>query len=284
MNVLEYHQPTSVSEAVRLKGECASARYIAGGTDLMVRLRAGAAAATLISLRGITELRGIEVNGAIRIGALATIAEILANEPLGRSCPVLHEAARPFASVQVRNLASLGGNLCNASPAADMAPALLALDARVALAGPDGEREMPLADFFVGPGETRLSTGEMLTAVRIDPPAADTRAASLRKGRVSMDLALASVAVRLEMGGDACRGVRIAAGAVAPRPIRLPAAEAVLEGHVPDADRIAEAKAAVEGEIRPIGDVRASAGYRRRLTGVLFARAMARALGNGGAS
>jgi len=252
------------------------------------------AAPTLISLRGIRELHGVRLakapqgdstsheHSVTQIGALTTIAGILSHESLGQAYPVLRQAARPFASAQVRNLASLGGNLCNASPAADMAPALLALGARVVLVGESGEREMSLRDFFVGPGKTRLEDHEILTAVHIDAPEAGECSAFLRKGRVSMDLALVSIAVRVAMDHGLCQGVRIAAGAVAPTPIRLPAAEAVLDGHAPDVERITKARIAVEREVNPINDVRASADYRRRLTGVLFARAMATALEMGG--
>ena len=208
-----------------------------------------------------------------RIGALATIADILEHKVLGERYPVLHDAARPFGSVQVRNLASVGGNLCNASPCAGMSPPLLVLDARVRLAGPDGEREMPLDEFFVGPGETCLGPDDVLTTVVLDPPSSGTRSRYLRKGRVSTDLAFVSIAVLLGLDGDRCTRARVAAGAVAPRPLRLRAVEKLLEGRRIGPTLLSEARAQAEREVSPSRTCGASAEYRRHLTGALFQRA-----------
>jgi carbon-monoxide dehydrogenase medium subunit len=275
-----YHRPKTLAEVWRIRAEFPEALYIAGGTDVMGLIRSGCVGPkALISLRRIDELHGIEVNGAAdgggtRIGSSSTIDDVLAHTALGERYPVLHDAARPFGSVQVRNLATVGGNLCNASPCAGMPPPLLVLDARVRLAGPEGEREIPLGEFFVGPGETCLGPDEVLTAVVLDPPPSGTRSRYLRKGRVSTDLAFVSVAVLLGLDGDRCTRARVAAGAVAPRPLRLRAVEQLLEGRRIGPTLLSEARAQVEREVSPITDVRASAEYRRHLTGVLFQRAV----------
>jgi carbon-monoxide dehydrogenase medium subunit len=275
MRVADYRRPASLAEAWRLKAEYPHARFIAGGTDMMVQLRAGnGSPGVLISLRGIDELRGIERDESTRIGSMTTISEILAHPTIGEVYPVLRDAARPFASVQVRNMATIGGNLCNASPAADMAPALLVLDARVLVTGPDGEREMPLDGFFLEPGKTRLASGEVLTWIVIEPPPPGARTAFLRKSRVQTDLALVSVAVLLVMEEDRCRLARVAAGSVAPRPLRLRSVEGALEGRLVEPGLLARARELAEREVSPVSDVRATADYRRHLTGALFQRAV----------
>jgi len=279
LSINEYHRPRSLAQAVRLMEDHPEARFIAGGTDLMVSLRAGSERPpALISLGRVAELRGITNGDPTRIGALTTIAEILEHQELAQRFPLLREAALPFGSMQIRNLATLGGNLCNASPAADMAPALLVLGARVEMSGPSGDRELPLSEFFVGPGETRREPGEVLTTILLPPSPTGARHGFRRKGRVAMDLAIASVAVSVVTEGERCTHVRVAAGAVAPCPLRLVGAEDVLEGHAADAERMAQARARVEREVSPITDLRAGADYRRQLTGVLFQRALVSAL------
>lgn len=268
-----YHRPDSLAEALSLKSAAPDARFIAGGTDLMVQMRAGAAKpAGLISLRGIEELRTIEVADTTRIGALVTVSELLAHPALGARFGALVAAARVLGSVQIRNLATVGGNLCNASPAADLAVALLVHDARVRLVGPDGERELPLDDFFVGPGQTVLGKGELLAEILLEEPPGP--GLFLRRGRVRMDIAIASVAGCLDVQDGTCRTARIAAGSVAPRPVRLRAVEKALVGHELSEDTIRAAREAAQSEVEPITDLRASAGYRRHLVGVYVERAV----------
>jgi carbon-monoxide dehydrogenase medium subunit len=275
MNLHEYHRPISLAEALRLKADHPDARFIAGATDLMVRIRAGVdQPRALISLRNIPELVGVELGETTRIGALTTISAILAHRGLGETASVLIEAARPFASMQIRNMATVGGNLCNASPAADLPPALLVLDARVCLASAEGSREVPLDEFFQGPGQTCLSPDEVVTSVVFDAPSPAARTAFRRQSRVAMDLALVSIAVSLVLEGERCVRARVAAGAVAPRPLRLRQVEAALEGQRVGAEVFAHARAVAEKEISPISDLRASAAYRRRMTGTLFQRAV----------
>lgn len=276
---MRYHRPTSLAEALRLAADEPAARFLAGGTDLLVAMREGRARPpALISLRRVPELAGISDGGALTIGALTTVADLIAHRGVAEACPVLVEAARAIGGPQIRNAATVGGNLCNASPCADLAPPLLVLDAAVRLEGPRGGRELPLEDFFEAPGRTRLAPGELLTAIVVPRPPSGARAAFAKKGRVAMDLALASVAVLLELDGDRCGLARVAAGSVAPRPIRLRGVEALLEGQRLEPERLAAARAQAEREVSPISDVRAGAVYRRRLVGALLSRAVARLL------
>lgn len=248
----------------------------------MVNIRSGILRPrVLISLRKIDELRGIEIGKTTRIGSMTTISEILAHPGLGKIFPVLHDAAWPFGSMQIRNLATIGGNLCNASPCADMPPALLVLDAGICVKGPAGEREIPLEDLFTGPKETSLSSDEVLTSIVLERPSPGARARYLRNGRVRMDLSRVGVAVLLDRERGICTRARVAAGAVAPVPLRLRAVEEVLEGQRISEDLVARARGVAEREVSPITDIRAAADYRRQMTGVLFQRAVDSVLDGG---
>jgi carbon-monoxide dehydrogenase medium subunit len=241
----------------------------------MVRIRKGTQRApALISLRGVGELCGIEPGETTRIGATTLIADVVAHPGLRERFAVLCDAAGRLGSEQIRNAATIGGNLCNASPCADTAPALLVLDAAVRLWGPGGVRELPLVDFFGGPGQTRLARGEMLHSVLLRDPPKGARATFLKKGRVSMDLATASVAALLHMDGKRCVKARLAAGSVAPVPLRLQKVEALLEGKELTAAVIAEARVLAEQSVAPITDVRSTAEYRRHIVGVYTQRAI----------
>jgi CO/xanthine dehydrogenase FAD-binding subunit len=280
----DYHRPLTLEEAWRLRGEEPGARLVAGGTDLMVKMmkRRFAVPGALISLRSIPGLRGIAWDGRLRIGGMTTLTEVIGSPLVGERCPVLARAARTMGRVQVRNVATLGGNLCNASPAADTAPPLLVLEAAVVLEGPRGRREIPLREFLLGPGKTALAEDEVLTAVLVPPPPPGGRAAYLRKGRVRMDLAVASVAAMLVLEGRTCRRARLAAGAVGPVPMGLPEAEAELEGREVTDAVIARAAAAASLAVRPITDLSASADHRRRLVSVLLRRAVEEIVRGGG--
>lgn len=269
----DYHRPTSLEEAWRLAAAQPEARLVAGGTDVMVRLREGKIAPpALVSLSRVEELARVSVGDAVEIGAGVRVADLCAGE-VAAALPVLAQAARRLGSPQIRTVATLGGNLCNASPCADLAPPLLVCDAAVRLASARGERTLPLADFFVGPRASALAPGEILRSVVV-PRHERARAVFLKKGRVRMDIAIASVAVLLERTGDRCTRARVAAGSLAPTPLRLRAVEAVLEGAKLDEQTFARARAEAEREVRPISDVRASAEYRRHLAGALTARGL----------
>jgi CO/xanthine dehydrogenase FAD-binding subunit len=281
---IEYHRPRSLEEAWDLKIKIPDARFVAGGTDVLVQIKNRVVSPpALISLRSIPKLSGVEparAEGAdgTRIGALTTITDIVNHPELGATYPVLIEAARRLGSTQIRNVATIGGNLCNASPCSDTALPLLVLDARVRLEGPDGSRELSLSRFFTGPGETCLADGEILTAILLDGSTPGPKAAFLKKGRVRVDLAIASVAVLLELSGGTCRKVRCAAGSVAPAPVRLVAVEEFLEGAAPTRELLTQAEAIAAESVSPISDVRASAEYRRQIAGVYVRRAVERLL------
>lgn len=282
MRVSEYHRPKSLPDALACVSSEPGARFIAGGTDLMVRIREGKERPrVLVSLRAVPELRAIEAGGAgARIGALATVAEILAHPVLAERYPALAQAAATLGSPAIRSVATIGGNLVNASPCADLALPLLIHDARLSLATREAARELAIDDFFVGPREARIAPAEVLARVALPPPPSGSRAVFLKKGRVRMDIAVASVAVRLSLEGGIVREARVAAGSLAPRPIRLRGVEELLAGQPLDDTRIALAGARAEEEVRPISDVRASAEYRRHLAGAFVRRAL-RMLGEG---
>ncbi len=281
---IEYHRPRCLEEAWDLRRKIPGSRFVAGGTDVMVQIKNRTVSPpALISLRSIPKLSGVETAsaggaGSTSIGALTTVAEIVEHPELAATYPVLIEAARRLGTKQIRNVATIGGNLCNASPCADTAPPLLVLDARVRLEGPDGSRELPLSRFFTGPGETCLADGEIMTAILLDGSTSRPRAAFLKKGRVRVDLAIASVAVLLELNGGSCRKVRCAAGSVAPVPVRLAAVEELLEGAAPTRELLTRAGALAAESVSPISDVRASAEYRRQIAGVYVRRAVEKLL------
>ncbi len=271
-----YHRPRTLEEARALMAKTPGASFLAGGTDLLVRMDHGLEQPeALISLRCVPELSGITSNGATVVGAITTLTDVAEHAPTVARYPVLAEAVREIGSVQIRNAATLGGNLCGAAPCADSAPALLVLDARVRVLGDGGQREMPLAELFAGARETSLAADEILVAVVLDPPSGG-RARFLKHKRVQVDLALASVAVYLEMDDDTrtCRTARVAAGSVAPTPVRLGAAEDILAGQEITPDLLARSAELARSAVEPISDVRASADFRRHLTGVLLERAV----------
>ncbi|MCK6528364.1 FAD binding domain-containing protein [Myxococcota bacterium] len=277
MPVTAFHAPSSLADALALLA--AGGRPVAGGTDLVVELAAapdGGPPGALVSLHRLAELRSVAVeDGDLVMGAGVTVATLREHPLVREHAPVLAQAADRFAGPQVRNAATLGGNLCHASPAADLAPPLLVLDAVVVLAGGEGgeaERRVPVDAFFVGPRRTARLPGELLTAVRV--PLRGGRRASFQKGgtRPSMDISVVSVAASAELRDGVLRHARIALGAVGPTPLRSPAAEAVLEGAPATAATVAAAARAVLRDARPIDDVRASAAYRLHLLGVLAQR------------
>lgn len=273
MAIDHYHAPTSLDDALgHLRG--GSATILAGGTDLMPQSHAGRVrfGSALVNVRRVSELTGIRIDGGwLRIGALATMSGIL-RDPLVRAhAGMLAEACDHFASDQIRNAATIGGNVCNASPAGDTLVPLLALDAEAELASkPDGRvevRRVPLAGFFTGPGRTLRRAEELLCAIRLPlPPPQGLVARFLKFGtRPALDISAVAIGIAGVRSGSALTRVRVAFGAVAPVPMRAPATEAAIEGVALDAAAIARAAATARDEIRPIDDVRASAWYRREL-------------------
>jgi CO/xanthine dehydrogenase FAD-binding subunit len=282
MNRFEYHRPRTLAEAFDLmekfKGR---AKYIAGGTDVMVRIRQKVLhPEALISLRGIGDLYGIRKGEGVSLGGGTLIREIERDEGIAESYPGLAQAARVLANPQVRNVATLAGNLGNAAPSADCAPPLLVLDARLAAAGPGGTREIPIDGFFTGPGRTCLEPGEILTRIFLPPREKHSGMAFLKTGRVHQDIAVVNASALLVMEGGVCRKCRLAVGAVAPVPLRLKGIEKIMEGeeiHPALLERVGEM---VEQEVSPITDVRSTEEYRRVLSGVLVKRAIRQAMEN----
>lgn len=267
-----YFAPTSLAQALDClqRGEVT---VLAGGTDLMPQAASGkrAFSPTLMSIRRVPELKGIARDGeAIRVGALVTVTELMHDPLIREHFPVLVEAADHFASDQIRNAATIGGNIVNASPAGDTLVPLLALDSEVELATrPDGTiatRRMPLAEFFVGPGRTKRAPHELLTGVRIPLPPHGHRARFYKFGtRPALDISAISIGLAAVVQGGVLSNVRVAFGAVAPAPVRAPRTEAALEGRRLERATIDAAAQAAFDEVRPIDDVRASAWYRREL-------------------
>lgn len=272
---MDYFKPTTLTEALELRRSTAGAMFIAGGTDLMVRFRKEGRQrpSALISLRNVEGLHGIQVSPeVVRLGALTTMGDIARHAGLAAACPALVLAARRVGSPQIRNVATVGGNLCNASPCADTAPPLLVQDAWVELSDAKGSRKVGLEYFFTAPGETGRTPGEVLTAICLRPLGPGQGSAFRKKGRVRMDLAQASVAAFVEMEGDTCRAARLAAGSVAPTPVLLEQAAAVLTGARLSDEVLQKAAAAAEAEVSPITDIRSSDWYRRRIVGVYVKR------------
>jgi CO/xanthine dehydrogenase FAD-binding subunit len=275
-----YQRPATLDEACRLLAAEPRAAILAGGTDLMVHLRQeqrGKRPPAVISVRRIPGLDRIDVGtSVIRIGALTTLAAVIEHPTIQAEYPVIPFTARYMGSPAIRHLATIGGNLCNASPAADLSPVLLVLDAEVGIAGTTGTRRLPLDQFFRGPGQTALTIGEILTWVEFPRKHGGWLVRYERLDvRRAMDIAIAGVAIALRREGARVTEARLALGAVAPTPIRAPDAEAALmEGGLTPA-AIERTAALAMAVARPIGDVRATAEYRREMIGALVRRALA---------
>jgi len=281
LRTFEYLAPQTIDEAVRLLSEHAgAARPMAGGTDIVVQMKEGATRfpypGYVVSLSRIPELRGIAFSedGGLVVRAGTTMAEIAEHAAIRERYTALAEGAGVVGSRQTMNMATIGGNVCNAAPSADTAPALLALDALAVIAGPSGRRNIPLRDLFAGPGQTTLAAGELLAEVRIPAPAPRTGSAYRRHTpRKQMDIAVAGVAAVLTLDdGNRIQAARIALGAVAPTPIRAPQAEAALEGQPAADEAFARAAEIAAGECNPIDDLRGSAQFRRHLVRVMTER------------
>ncbi len=279
----DYHQPDTLEEAQALLAECPDAVLTAGGTDLLVQRRASGAQGPLISLRGIAELRGIHESHDLMIGAGTTLTEILDSARMQGDYPALIQSIEVLGSHQIRNVATLGGNLCNASPGADTAAPLIVYGARLKACSAGGGdsgacRTIAITDFFEGPGRTSLRPGEILRGILLDPPSPRLRSGFQRLGRIQMDIAIASLAVAFEWDGGQARQVRVAAGSVAPVPLRLQATEEMLEATALDPETLNKAATVAAAEVSPIDDIRASAAYRRELIAVFLRRAIRAAL------
>lgn len=275
----QYSAPTSIEEATRVMHE-GNVTVLAGGTDLMPQTTSANRqfATTLLNIRRIDGMSEIRIqDGRVRIGALTTVTEILEHEKLSRIAPVLAQTADCFASSQLRNAATIGGNLCNASPAGDMIIPLLLLDAEVELAswneGAVIFRRIPLAEFFTGPGATRKQHDELLTAIEFVVPESGFVAGFYKSGpRPALEIATVSLGVAGVLKNGALHAARVAIGAAAPTALRALRVEAALEGQRLDDSLITKAADLAAEEATPIDDMRASAWYRRHLIRVFAGR------------
>ena len=280
----DYWEPRTVQEAIALLSRYGgTAKVIAGGTDLLNAIRSKLLAPEHVvdigSIPGLDSLT-YDDHGTLSIGALATLRAVETSPQVKKHHTVISQAAGQIGSVAIRNVGTIAGNLCHASPAADMAPSLLALGAKAKIVGPAGERTVALDDFFAGPGRTVLASDEMLVEIQVPAMPPQTNAVYLKHAiRGAADLSIVGVAVMASLEDGCCRNVKIALGAVAPTPMRARSSESVLEEKKLDHALIENAGRAASDECRPITDVRASADYRREMVKVLTQWAIERVFG-----
>ena len=282
MRRFELTLPRSVDEALRvLSDRGPDAKLLAGGTDLLPQMKNGLLKpACVIDLSGVASVRALQSDArGLRIGAAVAARTLERDETARATYTSLAESGALVGSVQVRNLATLGGNLCNAAPSADMAPPLLALDAEAVIVGPRGERRVPFADFFVGVRHTVLAADEILLEIAVPAPGPRSGGNYLRHTpRRELDIAVVGVASQLTLSNGVCSKARIALAAVAPVPLRARAAEQALEGKPVTDEAIERAAELAVGVAKPISDQRGSADYRRHLVRVLTRRTLRTAL------
>lgn len=276
---MDYFEPKTVSEALSLLAKHgAEAKIIAGGTDVMVDIKYKEEPGCLVNIKKIPGLDGIRENGgSLRIGALATIRDVETSAVVRDKLPVLWESSHQFASLQIRNTATIGGNICRASPSGETLTPLLVLEAKGKLAFSDGERTEPFTAFFQGPGKCSVGSKGLLTEIEVPYPAAGSRGVYLKHAvRGAMDIAMVGVAVLItpDASKDSLQDVRIGLGAVAPTPLRATKTEALLRGKPLSGALLKEAAAMAASESSPISDQRSSAEYRRWIVEALTRRGL----------
>ena len=276
---MDYFEPQSVSEALSLLARYGdSARIIAGGTDVMVDMKYKEEPGCLVNIKRIPGMASIQQNGAaLRIGPLVTIHELETSDLVRERLPLLWEAAHQFASLQIRNTATIGGNICRASPSGETLAPLLVLEAKAKLTFSEGEKVEGMASFFQGPGKTTLGSNGLLTEITIPSQPHGSRGVYLKHAvRGPMDIAMVGVAVMLasNAANSSLQDVRIGLGAVAPTPIRATKTEAMLRGQPLTAALVQEAARMAASESSPITDQRASADYRTWIVEALTRRGL----------
>ena len=283
MRRFELAVPGSVDECLQILAKRGpDTKVVAGGTDLLPQLKNGVLKpGWVVDLSAVAELRTISdaPDGRLRIGASVTARELELDARVRSRFPALAESAAMVGSVQVRNLATLGGNLCNAAPSADMAPPLLALDAEAVIAGPSGQRRVSMASFFLGVRRTVLAPGELLLEIVVPAQGAHSGGNYLRHTpRRELDIAVVGVASQITLAGGKCTAARIALAAVAPVPLRATDAEQALVGQPLTPQQIERAADLASGAARPIDDHRGSIEFRNHLVRVLTRRTLTTAL------
>lgn len=278
MKEINYFGPATIAEATSFLQINPDTTIFAGGTDLLVKMeyKTMNLKNNILDLKGIGELEYIKVeDDELRIGAMTTITDILENDIIDEGYKSLSDAAHKLASWQVRNTATIGGNICNAAPSAEMVPPLIVLGSKVIIAGPDGEREMPLSEFMVGPGETALKEKEILKEIKVpQPPKNSIAVYECRKWKRTTDVAIVNLAVLLVFDEKTIKEARICLGAVAPTAFRSLKTENMLINKTLNEDLIEEVAVAAVADCKPISDVRASADYRREMVKVCLRRAL----------
>ena len=277
-----FYRPTALEELLEFKAkEGSKARILDGGSNVLVYINEGSiSGGTLVDVKSLEAIKGIgEQAGCLEIGAGELIADIMDSGLIRKKAPFLREALRKFANPLVRNMATLAGNIADSSPIGDTIPPLLVLEAEVVAASTEGERVIPLEEFFTGPGQNVLKDNEVIIKVRFPLPTKG-RGGHIKLGlRRGTSCSVVSVAVWLVADKGNVQDIRIALGGVAPTPIRARKTEDAFKGQSLDWDRITELSEGVMEEISPITDVRASAEYRKQVSAGLLAKAVRQAMG-----
>jgi len=279
----EYFAPTTLEEAQAFLWQSGKKiRMIAGGTDLFLKLKDRLIETDwLLDITRIDQLHYIQEdeNQGLSIGATTSIRALERSPLIQKKYPPIFQAARQLGSVAIRNVGTIGGNLCNGAPSAEMAPALIGLSARMIILTPEGEKIVSLEDFFVGPGQTVLGPADLLLAIQVPPPSAQMRGVYLKHAyRGSIDLAIVGVAAVCTIQGEICEDIKLVLGAVAPTPMRAKKGEEIIRGKPLREPWIEKASEVAAEEAKPISDVRASAAYRREMVRVLTRRAIREAM------
>ena len=279
----EFLAPKTLESALSsLAAHREGAHLFAGGTDIMVKMSHGRLKPTcVIGLMGIEGLDGISFHpkDGLTIGATARLSEVAYHPDILKHYPALAHAIQVMANVEIRNMGTVAGNLCNAAPSADTAPPLIAMGAKVTLASLKGERRLPLDQFFKGPGLTVMERAEIMTSIRVPPPAPKSGASYMRiSARCGVDIAAVGVGVMATFNGSGCKAARIVLGAVAPVPMRALKTEGLMKGRKWTQDLIIRGSDQAAEEAKPISDVRASAEWRKRMVAVLTRRTLEEAL------
>ena len=272
VRAFDYYEPATLDDAVALLTRLGpQTQVLAGGTNLVTWMKMEQTAPdSVVNIGHLPGLTGIRTSeGGLKIGALTRIRTLRNTPAVQAGYTALSEACAAFGSTQIQLMGTLGGNICNGSPASDTVPALMALDARLTLVGPDGERTLPIEKFLLGPGRVARKPGELLTNVRLPAPPPGSGSAFIKVSRVAADLAKASVAALIVRDGDRVVECRLAFGSVGPTVLRAKQAEALLQGQTFDAQLALRAGEVAAGEVSPIDDVRSTAWYRREIVKAL---------------
>jgi CO/xanthine dehydrogenase FAD-binding subunit len=276
METFEYIKPKSLDDAIDVMNAYDNAFLLAGGTDLLVGMKYNSIKPEcVIDIKEMPMMNRFEHTEGWRFGALTTIRDIEESDQLKQTMPFLNQTATALGSIQIRNRATLGGNLCNASPCSNFGAMFLAMDAKLKILSKDGEKQIDLQDFFLGPNQTVLQQGEILTEIMVPEDAGDAQGIFLKHSAgKSNDLGLVNIAITLhrETSNNLCKKIAIAMGAVAPVPMRAKKAEAILIGQVLTSDLIEKAAKQASDEATPISDFRATAEYRRNLVMTMVAK------------